>query len=810
MSSLPTSVAHCSPPLLGTAHVVYKTAMQRWQEEPLPHTDTREQPPLAEDAALRAIVEGIEAETGDRFFYSLVRHLAAALGVQYAFVSEFSADRKHFRTRAVWGRGDFLPNFAIPLAGTPCEAVLTGHMSHHPERLQALFPDDKGLVTWGAESYCGVPLLESSGAVVGHLAIIDDKPMRDGPRGLSIMRIFAARARAEIERLRAETALRVSEERYKDLYDEAPVVYLSVGTDGRISRANRQAAELFGYPLDQLLGRVVFDLLAHTPSGKPRARAIFERFLAGLETLNEELEWRRADGTTLWTRASVRPIRDAQGRVEATRSVHVDITDRKRAEEALRVSEERLARILDSAMDAIVTFDGARQVALFNNAAEKIFGCPAAQAIGHPFDRFLTDGLRRALDRLLDTFAQGGQTTSYVWAPQGLSARSADGREFPIEATISRVEVNSRKLFTLIVRDINERQRTEEELRQLYLHNEYLQEEIRSVHNVDEIIGQSRTLKEALEQVRLVAGTDSSVLVLGETGTGKELIARAVHSHSKRANRPLIKVNCAALPTGLIESELFGHEKGAFTGATEKRLGRFELAHGGTIFLDEIGEVPPEVQVKLLRVLQEHELERVGGSKTITVDVRVIAATNRDLSKAVAEGKFRQDLYYRLNVFPVHLPPLRGRPEDILLLVHYFVARYAAKIGRQISRVPKETMQRLLAYAWPGNVRELENVIERAVILSPGPDLVVAAEALLVPSSTAPVSVTTQHGAPDSLAAPLTLEQAERNHIVSILKQTDWRIDGPQGAARLLNLHPSTLRSRIKKLDIRRSAAESS
>ena len=682
MSSLPTSVAHCSPPLLGTAHVVYKTAMQRWQEEPLPHTDTREQPPLAEDAALRALVEGIEAETGDRFFYSLVRHLAAALGVQYAFVSEFSADRKHFRTRAVWGRGDFLPNFAIPLAGTPCEAVLTGHMSHHPERLQALFPDDKGLVTWGAESYCGVPLLESSGAVVGHLAIIDDKPMRDGPRGLSIMRIFAARARAEIERLRAETAL--------------------------------------------------------------------------------------------------------------------------------RVSEERLARILDSAMDAIVTFDGARQVALFNNAAEKIFGCPAAQAIGHPFDRFLTDGLRRALDRLLDTFAQGGQTTSYVWAPQGLSARSADGREFPIEATISRVEVNSRKLFTLIVRDINERQRTEEELRQLYLHNEYLQEEIRSVHNVDEIIGQSRTLKEALEQVRLVAGTDSSVLVLGETGTGKELIARAVHSHSKRANRPLIKVNCAALPTGLIESELFGHEKGAFTGATEKRLGRFELANGGTIFLDEIGEVPPEVQVKLLRVLQEHELERVGGSKTIMVDVRVIAATNRDLSKAAAEGKFRQDLYYRLNVFPVHLPPLRGRPQDILLLVHYFVARYAAKIGRQISRVPKETMQRLLAYAWPGNVRELENVIERAVILSPGPDLVVAAEALLVPSSTAPVSVTTQHGAPDSLAAPLTLEQAERNHIVSILKQTDWRIDGPQGAARLLNLHPSTLRSRIKKLDIRRSAAESS
>jgi len=786
-----------------------------------PSTDMSEPQPRAEDGALRPIVEGIEAETGDRFFYSLVRHLAAALHVQYAFVSEFTEDRQHFRTRALWGRGDFLPNFELPLAGTPCQAVLNGQTCHHPDRLQALFPEDKGLVEWRAESYCGVPLLDSSGTVVGHLAILDDKPMWDSSRGLSILRIFAARARAEIERLRAETVLRESERRYRDLYEEAPLMYLSVGTDARIRRANRQATEFLGYPLDQLLGRVVFDLLADTPNGKQKARIIFERFLAGLEALNEELEWRRADGSVLWTQASMRPIRDAQGRVEATRSAHIDITDRKRAEDALRLSEERLSRILGSAMDGIVTFDRTRRIELFNEAAEKIFGCPASGVIGQSFDRFLTARFRQALEKTLVAFEQREDTSPYIFVPEGLTARRGDGREFPIEATISHVEVEGRMLYTLIIRDVDERRQEEERLRQLQLQSAYLQEEIRSVHNVDEIVGQSRTLKEVLEKIHLVAATDSSVLILGETGTGKELIARAVHSQSKRKDRPLIKVNCAALPAGLIESEIFGHEKGAFTGATERRIGRFELAHGGTIFLDEIGEIPLDVQVKLLRVLQEHEFERVGGNKTIAVNVRVIAATNRDLPKAIAEGKFRQDLYYRLNVFPLHLPPLCERADDIPLLVHYFVTRYAAKIGRQISRVPREVMQRLTTYSWPGNVRELENVIERAVILSPGPELVIAADMLPTsPSLARDIPAIHPHSAnPASAGIPtysldsptsLSLEQLERNHILSILKQTHWRIEGAQGAASLLNMHPSTLRSRMKKLSIRRSTAESS
>src|SRR5262249_48972790 len=282
--------------------------------------------------------------------------------------------------------------------------------------------------------------------------------------------------------------------------------------------------------------------------------------------------------------------------------------------------------------------------------------------------------------------------------------------------------------------------------------NLYLQEEIKAVHNFEEIIGQSPALTAVLENVRRVAPTDATVLITGETGTGKELIARAIHSISKRKDKPLIKINCAALPTGLVESELFGHEKGAFTGAIARRVGRFELAQGGTIFLDEIGEIPPEAQVKLLRVLQEREFDRVGGSSPIRVDVRVIAATNRDLLKAVREKTFREDLYYRLSVFPLQLPPLRDRREDIPSLALFLVNKFASRIGKRIDGVSKETMGRLLAYAWPGNVRELENIIERAVILANGTILEIDPKILSLASPTAEAS------------QDLTLEGMERDH----------------------------------------------
>ena len=628
--------------------------------------------PLPDDVALRAIVEGVEAEVGGEFFASLVRQLASALDVEYAFVSELTPDRHSFQTLALWGRGALRDNLTVPLAGTPCEAVLNGETSHHPENLQALFPRDLALAEWDAVSYCGVPLLDRSGVVTGHLAIIDDRPMWDGPRGVAIMRIFAARARAEIERMHVERDLRASEQRLRDLYEEAPIAYIYEDTESRFVSANRAAMKLLGLKPEEVRGTLGLSLVAPTPETQERVHSAIESIQKGEERACIELELRRKDnGRPVWVQWWSKPEPDGK----YTRTMLVDITDRVLAEQ--------------------------------------------------------------------------------------------------------------------------ERNRLQQQ-------NLYLQEEIKSEYNFEEIIGGSAALRTVLAKVGPVAPTDSTVLILGETGTGKELVARAVHNLSRRKDRPLIKLNCSALPTGLVESELFGHEKGAFTGATERRTGRFELADGGTIFLDEVGELPPEAQVKLLRVLQEREFERVGGAKTIRVDVRVIAATNRDLAQAVAVGKFRQDLYYRLNVFPVELPPLRERTEDIPLLVHYFVGRYAAKVGRTITGVPKDAMQRLTAYRWPGNVRELENVIERAVILSPGSELAVAPELLPVLPAASGAAGTTDLPAGD----PAALEEVDRQHIVAVLKRTGWRIDGPKGAARLLNMHPSTLRSRMQKLGIRRSAAE--
>ncbi|ETW94447.1 MAG: transcriptional regulator [Candidatus Entotheonella factor] len=326
----------------------------------------------------------------------------------------------------------------------------------------------------------------------------------------------------------------------------------------------------------------------------------------------------------------------------------------------------------------------------------------------------------------------------------------------------------------------------------LQAENVYLREEIKLQHNFDDIIGQSPALKKVLSRVEQVAATDATVMILGETGTGKELIARAVHTLSPRQSRPLIKINCAALPVNLIESELFGHEKGAFTGVLARKSGRFELADGGTIFLDEVGDLPLELQAKLLRALQEGEFERLGGTQTLRVDVRVIAATNRNLEQAIRDGSFREDLYYRLNVFPVTPPPLRERPEDIPLLVQFFTKKFGTKLGKSIDTIPETVMAALQAYAWPGNVRELENIIERAVILSPDHALVLDEPLTATRRSDRPAWPTDK------------LEDIEREHILHILNDTDWRIAGMRGAADRLGLNPSTLRSRMQKLGIRK------
>jgi len=324
----------------------------------------------------------------------------------------------------------------------------------------------------------------------------------------------------------------------------------------------------------------------------------------------------------------------------------------------------------------------------------------------------------------------------------------------------------------------------------------YLEEEIQTAYNFEQVIGQSAALTRILRQVETVAPTDSTILILGETGTGKEVIAHSIHSLSERRDRTLVKLNCAAIPTGLLESELFGHEKGAFTGAIAQRIGRFELAHRGTLFLDEVGDIPLDLQPKLLRVLQEQEFERLGSSRTIRVDVRLIAATNSDLAQMVAERKFRSDLFYRLNVFPIQIPPLRERPEDIPLLVRFFAQRFARRMKKRIESIPAEAVAALTEYRWPGNIRELENFIERAVILSKGPELEIPLSEL---NTSRKLAVPSRAPSESGFA---TLEDAERDHIIRALKQSNWVIGGQEGAAARLGMKRTTLQSRMRKLGI--------
>jgi formate hydrogenlyase transcriptional activator len=326
---------------------------------------------------------------------------------------------------------------------------------------------------------------------------------------------------------------------------------------------------------------------------------------------------------------------------------------------------------------------------------------------------------------------------------------------------------------------------------QLHKEKIYLEEEVRTDQDFGEIVGESTTLRRVLKQVEAVAPTDSTVLILGETGTGKELIARALHDHSPRRERTFVKLNCAAIPTGLLESELFGHEKGAFTGAISQKIGRFELAHQGTLFLDEVGDIPPELQPKLLRALQEQEFERLGSTRTVRVDVRLVAATNRDLAQMVAERQFRNDLYYRLNVFPVVVPPLRERRDDIPMLARHFIQRFARRMGRRIESIPAPVMDALVRYHWPGNVREMQNIIERAVILTRGPSLRIPPGDLQPPTDR-------------PAAAQVTLADAEREHILGVLRDSGWVVGGPTGAAARLGMIRTTLQKKMKKLGISR------
>jgi PAS domain S-box-containing protein len=472
---------------------------------------------------------------------------------------------------------------------------------------------------------------------------------------------------------------------------------------------------------------------------------------------------------------------------------------RKRAEAALRKSEDRYRDIVESSLDLICTHDLQGRILSANPAATRALGYDPNEYVGKKSIRdILAPEFRNQFDNYLATIRREGVASGLML----VQTSAGEQRIWEYNNTL-RTEGVADPIVRGIARDVTERKRAEEALHaalaevselknQLQAENVYLQEEIRLTHNFDEIIGNSDALKYVLYKVEQVAAADTIVLILGETGTGKELVARAIHQSSPRRDRPLVKVNCAALPANLIESELFGHERGAFTGAQARKIGRFELANGGTLFLDEIGELPLELQSKLLRILQDGEFERVGGSKTIKVDVRILAATNRNLQLEVQKGLFREDLWYRLNVFPITLPPLRNRKDDIPLLVNFFINLFNREMGRSVKSVEPATMKALGNYSWPGNVRELSNVIERAVINTRGSVLHLA-EKLETSRENGALSTDTK-----------SLEEIEREIILQRLDEAGWKISGPEGAAKSLGLNPSTLRTRMIKLGIQK------
>lgn len=577
---------------------------------------------------------------------------------------------------------------------------------------------------------------------------------------------------------------------FERLFESSPDAVFVSDKSGVIVRANGQAERLFGYDRKELIGLQIETLVPERFRPKHpehrrdySAQSHIRPMGAGLE-----LYGLRKDGSEFPVDIMLSPV-DASGESYVLAVVR-DVTRRKKAEEALRRSEARLRSLFEFSPDAILVIDEKGKITEANAQVDSFFGYSRAELIGKTVELLIPEKFRQEHPGHRKEYSAQPRVRA-MGAGLELYARRKDGTEFPVDIMLGPIAGPKGAFVLAVIRDLTQKKRDEEALRRGELERRYLEEELQTDYRFEEIIGESRALKRVLKQVETVAREEATVLILGETGTGKELIARAIHELSPRRERTFVKLNCSAIPTGLLESELFGHEKGAFTGALSQKIGRLELAHEGTLFLDEIGDLPLELQPKILRALQEREFDRLGGTKTIPVNVRMIAATNRNLAKMVAEHEFRSDLYYRLRVFPIEIPPLRERREDIPVLVNYFVHKHSRRMNRQIATVPPETMEILCQWNWPGNVRELENFMERAVILTQGPIL------------RAPLSeLSVSHEAVGQVDP--NLENAEREHILRVLRESKGMIGGAHGAAERLGLKRTTLNSKMKKLGIKR------
>ncbi|MCB9655296.1 MAG: sigma 54-interacting transcriptional regulator [Deltaproteobacteria bacterium] len=647
-----------------------------------------------DDASLwRGVAEGTAGETGSEFFAHLTRSLSQTIRTFGAWVTEWRPVERRLHSYSMYLDNAFVEDFNYDVAGTPCERVVEhkGSLIHIEDNIIDLYPQNQVVQATRAVSFMGIALVDLDDTVLGHLAVLDTKPMPADVRLEALFRVFSLRATSELRRLRAK-------------------------------------------------------------------RAIAAR-------------------------------------------------------------EAQLARLIDGAMDAIVELDAHLAITHANRSAESVFGAAARDLEGQAFSRFLNEesttklrGLARALDA-----SPAGKRAS--WVAGGLTSRTVDGSPFPAEATLSRSpDTEGAVHYTLVLRNVNERTEAERAIEALSSEAEYLRSLRSPGGRPSQMIGESPAFVSMRQKIEEVAPTDATVLVTGETGTGKELVADALHALSPRKGKRIIKINCGAIPENLIESEFFGHEAGAYTGATRAREGRFTLADEGTLFLDEIGELPLALQPKLLRILQSGAFEPVGSSKTRRVNVRVVAATHRNLAEDVKAGRFREDLYYRLAVFPIEVPPLRCRRDDVPRLARVLIKQIAARMGKTLEPLSDFALDQLSLYEWPGNVRELVNVLERAVITARNGliDLHGALPEISAPRATPTPIVSDAESGSASESSSLSewgeapriltfdeLREFEKKNFERALHRASGIIAGPSGAAALLGMKPSTMRSRLIALGIK-------